>query len=162
MVKKVNIKVLIHKDFRFAEYAHCLTVFSLKAYNYNIWRKLKAGEYMEVQEIPIPAVATIKVSKEGKSAIFETTVIQTSDNKYIYILPIRSSNKLVNFSGQGLVKELRILTNGNKAYLWRNISISKFVESGSLFLRIKTKSAGIQVESWMERQQKTSPFKAKL
>ena len=112
---------------------------------------------MEVSEIPIPAVATIKVSKEGKSAIFETTVIQTTDNKYIYVLPIRANNKLVNFSGPGLVKELRILTNGNKAYLWRNIIITKFIESGSLFLRIKTKSAGIQVESWMERQQK-SPF----
>lgn len=117
---------------------------------------------MEVSEIPIPAVATIKVSKEGKSAIFETTVIQTTDNKYIYIMPIRVNNKLVSFAGQGLVKELRVLTDDNKAYLWRNITIAKFIESGNLFLRIKTKSAGLEVESWMERQKKPSPFGKKI
>ena len=39
---------------------------------------------MNVEDIPVPAMATIRVSKEGKSAVFETTVIQTTDNKYIY------------------------------------------------------------------------------
>ena len=39
---------------------------------------------MNVEDIPVPAMATIKVSKENKSAVFETTVIHTTDNKYIY------------------------------------------------------------------------------
>lgn len=114
---------------------------------------------MEVHEIPIPVVATIKVSKEGKSAVFDTTVIQTTDNKYIYVMPIRHDNKLVNFEGPGLVKEFRILTNEEEAYLWRNITISKFVEEGNLYLRIKTKSAGIKVSSWMDAPKSKVKFK---
>ena len=52
---------------------------------------------MIVEDIPVPAMAAIRVSKEGKSAVFETTVIQTTDNKYIYTMPIRVDDKLVNF-----------------------------------------------------------------
>ena len=37
---------------------------------------------MNVEDIPVPAMAAIRVSKEGKSALFETTIIQTTDNKY--------------------------------------------------------------------------------
>ena len=44
---------------------------------------MEAGEKMEVNDIPIPSVATIKVTKEGKTAVFDTTVIHTTDNKYI-------------------------------------------------------------------------------
>lgn len=113
---------------------------------------------MEVSEIPIPAAATIKVSKEGKFAVFDTTVIQTTDNLYIYVMPIRYNNKLVSFAGKGLVKEFRVLTGEDEAYMWRNITISKFIEAGSLFLRIKTKSSGIRVSSWMEKNQQK--FKA--
>ena len=54
---------------------------------------------MEVQNIPIPAPAAIKVTKEGKQGVFETKIIQTTDNKYIYCLPVRRNNKVVNFSG---------------------------------------------------------------
>ena len=49
---------------------------------------------MEVQNIPIPAPAAIKVTKEGKQGVFETKIIQTTDNKYIYCLPVRRNNKL--------------------------------------------------------------------
>ena len=61
---------------------------------------------MEVQNIPIPAPAAIKVTKEGKQGVFETKIIQTTDNKYIYCLPVRRNNKVVNFSGTGLTKEI--------------------------------------------------------
>ena len=50
-------------------------------------------------------MAAIRVSKEGKSALFETTIIQTTDNKYIYTMPVRVDNKLVNFEAKGLLKE---------------------------------------------------------
>ena len=40
----------------------------------------KVGEDMEVQNIPIPAPAAIKVTKEGKQGVFETKIIQTTDN----------------------------------------------------------------------------------
>lgn len=147
--------------FTFSEYGVLnLTIICTKYYNFNIYGIIaKAGEYMEVHEIPIPVVATIKVSKEGKSAVFDTTVIQTTDNKYIYVMPIRHDNKLVNFEGPGLVKEFRILTNEEEAYLWRNITISKFVEEGNLYLRIKTKSAGIKVSSWMDAPKSKVKFK---
>ncbi len=52
---------------------------------------------MEVQNIPIPAPAAIKVTKEGKQGVFETKIIQTTDNKYIYCLPVRRNNKVVNY-----------------------------------------------------------------
>lgn len=120
---------------------------------------MKAGEVMEVSEIPIPAAATIKVSKEGKSAVFDTTVIQTTDNQYIYVMPIRHNNKLVSFAGKGLVKEFKVLFGDEEVYLWRNITISKFIEAGNLFLRIKTKSSGIRVSSWMEKNQEKEKSK---
>ncbi len=59
---------------------------------------------MNVEDIPVPAMATIKVSKENKSAVFETTVIHTTDNKYIYCMPVRVDEKLVNFEAKGMLK----------------------------------------------------------
>ena len=54
---------------------------------------------MEVQNIPIPAPAAIKVTKEGKTGGYsETKIIQTTDNKYIYCLPVRRNNKVVKIS----------------------------------------------------------------
>lgn len=106
---------------------------------------------MEVQSIPIPAVATIKVSKEGKSAVFDTTIIQTTDNKYIYVMPIRKDNKLVNFGGQGLMKEIKVQFKEGELYAWKNISITKFIESGNVFLRIKTRTPGVYATSWQDK-----------
>lgn len=105
---------------------------------------MEAGEGMEVNDIPIPSVATIKVSKEGKSAVFDTTVIQTTDNKYIYVMPVRRDKKLVSFSGEGLAKEVRIQFDREVIYAWKNVSIMKFVEGKNVFLRIKTRTPGIR------------------
>lgn len=112
---------------------------------------MEAGEEMEVDKIPIPAVATIKVSKEGKSAVFDTTVVQTTDNKYIYVMPVRRDKKLVNFAGSGLLKEIKVQFEEGKLYIWKNISIIKFVESGRIFLRIKTTTPGTESQSWKDR-----------
>lgn len=112
---------------------------------------MEAGEEMEVDRIPIPAVATIKVSKEGKSAVFDTTVVQTTDNKYIYVMPVRRDKKLVNFSGSGLLKEIKVQFEEGKLYIWKNISIIKFVEGGRIFLRIKTTTPGTESQSWKDR-----------
>lgn len=106
---------------------------------------MEAGEDMEVDKIPVPAVATIKVSKEGKSAVFDTTVIQTTENKYIYVMPIRRQNKLVNFSGTGLFREIKIQFSEDEIYVWKNISITRFIEGGQQFLRIKTTTPGTEV-----------------
>lgn len=112
---------------------------------------MEAGEEMEVDRIPIPAVATIKVSKEGKSAVFDTTVVQTTDNKYIYVMPVRRDKKLVNFAGKGLFKEIKVQFDEGKLYIWKNISIIKFVEGGRIFLRIKTTTPGTESQSWKDR-----------
>lgn len=106
---------------------------------------------MEVDKIPIPAVATIKVSKEGKSAVFDTTIIQTTDNKYIYAMPIRKDNKIINFGGPGLMKEIKVQFNEGELYAWRNISITKFIEGGNIFLRIKTRTPGVYATSWQDK-----------
>lgn len=107
---------------------------------------------MDVSEIPIPAVATIKVSKEGKSAVFDTTVIQTTDNKYIYVMPIRRDKKLVNFEGEGLIKEIRVHFDRHDVYSWRNISIIKFVEGKNLFLRVRTRTPGVKSTPLVEQK----------
>lgn len=107
---------------------------------------------MDVNDIPIPAVATIKVSKEGKSAVFDTTVIQTTDNKYIYVMPVRRDKKLVNFSGEGLLKEIRIQFDKEDIYAWRNVSIVKFIEGKNTFLRIKTRTPGIRSTRIVEKK----------
>lgn len=106
---------------------------------------------MEVQNIPIPAAAAIKVTKEGKQGVFDTKVIQTTDNKYIYCMPIRRNNKLVNFSGKGLVKEIKIYFAPGKVYVWRNVSIAKFIEDGRVYLRLKTTTPGTQSMFWQDR-----------
>ena len=106
---------------------------------------------MEVQNIPIPAAAAIKVTKEGKQGVFDTKVIQTTDNKYIYCMPIRRNNKLVNFSGQGLVKEIKIYFAPGKVYVWRNVSIAKFIEDGRVYLRLRTTTPGTQSMFWQDR-----------
>ena len=99
---------------------------------------------MQVDNIPIPAAASIKVSKEGKSAIFQTTIIQTTDNKYIYTLPIHVDKKLINF-------ELKGSTAPFEFYAWKNISIIKFVEDGKTYLRIKTTAHGIKSLPWPDK-----------
>lgn len=109
---------------------------------------------MEVQSIPIPAVATIKVTKEGKTAAFDTTVIQTTDNKYIYVMPVRKDKKLVNFDGSGLVKEIRVQFERDVIYAWRNISIIKFIEGKNLFLRITTRTPGVRATVVVEPPKK--------
>ena len=111
----------------------------------------KVGEDMEVQNIPIPAAAAIKVTKEGKQGVFDTKVIQTTDNKYIYCMPIRRNNKLVNFSGKGLVKEIKIYFAPGKVYVWRNVSIAKFIEDGRVYLRLRTTTPGTQSMFWQDR-----------
>ena len=93
---------------------------------------------MNVEDIPIPSMAAIRVSKEGKSALFETTIIQTTDNKYIYAMPVRVDEKLVNFEAKGLLKEIKIEFAPFEFYEWRNISIIRFVEDGRSYLRIRT------------------------
>lgn len=106
---------------------------------------------MEVQNIPIPAAAAIKVTKEGKQGVFDTKVIQTTDNKYIYCMPIRRNNKLVNFSGKGLVKEIKVYFAPGKVYVWRNVSIAKFIEDGRVYLRLRTTTPGTQSMFWQDR-----------
>ena len=106
---------------------------------------------MEVKDIPIPAPATIKVTKEGKQAVFETNVITTTDNKYIYCLPVRRNNKLVNFAGTGMAREIKIQFAPGEVYIWKNISIIKFVEDGRNYLRIKTTTPGTMSVSWQDR-----------
>ncbi|MDE7477411.1 MAG: hypothetical protein K2M91_05600 [Lachnospiraceae bacterium] len=106
---------------------------------------------MNVQDIPVPAMAAIKVSKEGKSALFETTIIQTTDNKYIYTMPVRVDNKLVNFEAKGLVKELKIEFGPFEFYEWRNISIIRFVEDGKSYLRIRTTTPGYKTMAWSDK-----------
>lgn len=125
-----------------------------KEYNLNINIIYgKRVRRMDVQQIPIPSAATIKVSKEGKSALFDTTVIHTSENKYIYVVPIHRDNKLVSFTGQGLIKEIKIRFGENEVYVWRNISITKFIEEGKLFLRIHTRTPGIHANVRQNREQ---------
>lgn len=106
---------------------------------------------MNVEDIPIPAMASIRVSKEGKSALFETTIIQTTDNKYIYTMPVRVDNKLVNFEAKGLFKEIKIEFAPFEFYEWRNISIVRFVEDGKSYLRIRTTTPGIKAMAWTEK-----------
>lgn len=105
---------------------------------------------MNVEEIPVPAMAAIRVSKEGKSAVFETTIIQTTDNKYIYTMPVRIDKKLVNFESKGMLKEIKIEFAPFEFYEWRNISIVRFVEDGKSYLRIKTSTPGIKAMAWPE------------
>ena len=106
---------------------------------------------MEVQNIPIPAPAAIKVTKEGKQGVFETKIIQTTDNKYIYCLPVRRNNKVVNFSGTGLTKEIKVYIKPGEVYVWRNISIARFVEDGRSYLKIRTRTPGMQSMFWQDR-----------
>lgn len=116
---------------------------------------------MNVSDIPVPAMATIKVSREDKSAVFETTVIQTTDNKYIYCMPVRVDKKLVNFEAQDLHKELKIEFAPFEYYLWKNISIIKFVEDGNNYLRIKTTTPGIKSTAWTDKPVTTQKKKKK-
>lgn len=106
------------------------------------------GIIMNVENIPVPAVAVIRVSKEGKSALFETTIIQTTDNKYIYTMPVRIDDKLVNFEAKGIFREIKIEFAPFEFYEWRNISIIRFVEDGKSYLRIKTTTPGIKAMAW--------------
>lgn len=115
---------------------------------------MEAGEGMEVNDIPIPSVATIKVSKEGKAAVFDTTVIHVTENKYIYVMPIRQDNKLVNFDGERMFREIKIQFAPYELYVWKNIGITKFVEDGRLFLRIRTTTPGVRSNSWKDRAAK--------
>lgn len=115
---------------------------------------MEAGEGMEVKDIPIPSVATIKVSKEGKAAVFDTTVIHVTDDKYIYVMPVRQKDKLVNFTGEGMFREIKIQFAPFELYVWKNISITKFVEAGRNFLRIKTTTPGVRSNSWKDRAAK--------
>ncbi len=100
---------------------------------------------MDVQDIPMLAPATIKVSKEGKSAIFDTQVVQVTDNKYIYTMPVRYDEKLVNFAGNGMAREIKVQINPEDVYVWKNISITKFVEDKKNYLRITTRTPGTKV-----------------
>lgn len=110
---------------------------------------------MDVREIPIPAHAAIRVGKEDKSAIFETKIIQTTDNKYIYTMPVRVDKKLVNFSVKGLIKEIRVEFAIDEYYVWKNISIIPFVEDGKRYLRIKTTTPGIRTKELVSKRYKS-------
>jgi hypothetical protein len=91
------------------------------------------------------------VSKEGKSAVFQTTIVQSTDNKYFYVLPVRVDGKLVNFETKGLIKEIMVEIAPKEYYEWKNISILKFAEKGRRFLRIKTTTPGIRSIPWIEK-----------
>jgi hypothetical protein len=119
------------------------------------YRYKERGINMEVNSIPVPAIATIRVSKEDKSAVFETTIIQTTDNKYIYALPVKLDGKSVNFETKGLFKEIKVEIAPFEFYEWRNVSIIKFKEKGSSFLRIRTTTPGIKALAWTEKPMKT-------
>lgn len=106
---------------------------------------------MNVDDIPVPAAAAIRVSKEGKSAVFYTTIIQKTDNKYIYAMPVHVNKKLVNFEAKGCLKELNIEFAPFEFYMWRNISIIKFVEAGRTYLRIKTTTPGVKSMPWPDK-----------
>ena len=106
---------------------------------------------MNVEDIPVPAMAAIRVSKEGKSALFETTIIQTTDNRYIYTMPVRVDEKLVNFEAKVMLKEIKIEFGPFDFYVWRNISIIRFVEDGKSYLRIKTSTPGIKAMAWPDK-----------
>lgn len=101
---------------------------------------------MDVDNIPIPSVATIKVTKGEKTAVFDTTVVQTTDNRYIYVMAIKEGNKIVNFSGTGLFREIKINFSEDKAYAWKNITISRFNENGQVYHRINTRTPGYEVQ----------------
>ncbi len=111
----------------------------------------QGGIRMNVENIPVPAMAVIRVSKEGKSALFETTIIQTTDNKYIYTMPIRINNKLVNFEAKGILREIKIEFAPFEFYEWKNISIIRFVEDGKSYLRIKTTTPGFKAMAWPDK-----------
>ena len=110
---------------------------------------------MDVKEIPIPANAAIRVGKEDKSAIFETKIIQTTDNKYIYTMPVRVDRKLVDFNVKGLIKEIRVEFAIDEYYVWKNISIIPFVEDGRRYLRIKTTTPGIRTNELVSKRYKS-------
>lgn len=105
---------------------------------------------MNVDEIPVPSVATIRISKGDKAAVFKTTVIHTSDNKYIYCMPVRVDEKLVNFEAEGIRRELKIEVAPFEFYSWQNISIIKFVEDGKNYLRIRARTPGVKAMAWTE------------
>lgn len=110
---------------------------------------------MEVREIPIPANAAIRVGKGDKSAIFETKIVQTTDNKYIYTMPIRVDKKLVNFNIKGLIKEIRVEFALEECYVWKNISIIPFVEDGKRYLRVKTTTPGVSIKEFISKRYKS-------
>lgn len=43
-----------------------------------------------------------------------------------------------------MAKELKVMFEEGKVYIWKNISIAKFVEDGRNYLRIKTRTPGIR------------------
>lgn len=117
---------------------------------------------MEVNDIPIPSAAAIRISKEGKTAVFYTTIIQKTDNKYIYAMPVHVDKKLVNFEAKGCIKELKIEFAPFEFYAWKNISIIKFVEGGKNYLRIKTTTPGVKTMAWSDKPVTTMKKKRKL
>ena len=129
--------------------------------NVRITKEKGEKESMKVGDIKVKAMAAIRVSKEGKSALFETTIIQTTDNKYIYTMPVRVDDKLVNFEAKGLFKEIKIEFAPFEFYEWRNISIIRFVEDGKSYLRIRTTTPGIRAMAWPDKPVTTQNPKKK-
>ena len=129
--------------------------------NVRITKQKGVKASMNVEDIPVPAMAAIRASKEGKSALFETTIIQTTDNKYIYTMPVRVDDKLVNFEAKGLFKEIKIEFAPFEFYEWRNISIIRFVEDGKSYLRIRTTTPGIRAMAWPDKPVTTQNPKKK-
>lgn len=117
---------------------------------------------MNVEDIPVPSMATIKISKENRSAVFKTTVIHTTDNKYIYCMPVRVDEKLVNFEAKGIHKELKIEFAPFEFYAWKNISIIRFVEDGKSYLRIRTTTPGVKAMAWPDKPVTTRKKKKPL
>ena len=103
---------------------------------------------MEVKDIPSPAPAAIKVTKDDKSAVFNTTVIHTTDNKYIYTMPVRIDKKLINFEVKGCTSELKIECAPFEFYAWKRIYITKFIEDGKIYLRIRVADQGERALAW--------------
>ena len=53
-----------------------------------------------------------------------------------------------------MFREIKIQFAPYELYVWKNISIAKFVEDGKLFLRIRTTTPGTRSNSWKDRAAK--------
>ena len=53
-----------------------------------------------------------------------------------------------------MFREIKIQFAPFEMYVWKNISITKFIEDGRVFLRIKTTTPGVLSNTWKDRAAK--------